>query len=593
MIFLASVTEWLYQVWAFLTTGRVMATIGGAGFALLAIVLLIASRTRWGQNKLVTKCVVLSILAHIWLLMYAMGVRTMLPQGDPRGVNQAVAISFEDSMVTELPAEQPAQVDPLEQVAQETWQQPMPMDQLPRPPELRPFELRLPELGPRESFVWEKPPELLAEVTPTPLPPLPQDLLDQFSQDEPIVSKPEPTPVEHPRDKEESLTKTVLPPAAPDPQMPSEYQLRQASNRLELARPFGADADSEAAVEAALDWLARAQSDDGSWNAARFGGGTETNALGENRHNTGNRADTGVSGLALLAFLSAGHTHLDGKHRDTVAKGLSYLLQAQMPSGDLSGPKQIGNEQSVVNARMYCHSIAFLALAEAHAMTHDQVIREGLIKAAQFTLAAQDVRGGGWRYRPGDPGDLSLFGWKAMALKSVSRSGIEVPVVVTRRMHNFLDSCAAGNGGLARYRPSEGRPSETMTAEALACRMLLDYPLSREARREATEMIMRNLPGTQPDNVYYWYYATLALFQFQDENWRVWNQAMKNRLLQTQEPAYSGDAGSWKPDGNWGGYGGRVYSTAMSCLCLEVYYRYLPLYQRSTASNTSLQKFSR
>lgn len=588
MILFASVTEWLYQVWAFLTTGRVMATIGGAGFALLAIVLLIASRTRWGQNKLVTKCVVLSILAHIWLLMYAMGVRTMLPQGDPRGVNQAVAISFEDSMVPELPAEQPAPIDPLEQVAQDTWQQPTPMDQLPSPPELRP-----PELGPRESFVWEKPPELLAEVTPTPLPPLPQDLLDQFSQDEPIVSKPEPAPVEHPRDKEESLTKTVLPPAVPDPQMPSEYQLRQASNRLELARPFGADADSEAAVEAALDWLAKAQSDDGSWNAARFGGGTETNALGENRHNTGNRADTGVSGLALLAFLSAGHTHLDGKHRDTVAKGLSYLLQAQMPSGDLSGPKQIGNEQSVVNARMYCHSIAFLALAEAHAMTHDQVIREGLIKAAQFTLAAQDVRGGGWRYRPGDPGDLSLFGWKAMALKSVSRSGIEVPVVVTRRMHNFLDSCAAGNGGLARYRPSEGRPSETMTAEALACRMLLDYPLSREARREATEMIMRNLPGTQPDNVYYWYYATLALFQFQDENWRVWNQAMKNRLLQTQEPAYSNDAGSWKPDGIWGGYGGRVYSTAMSCLCLEVYYRYLPLYQRSTASNTPLQKFSR
>ena len=37
-------------------------------------------------------------------------------------------------------------------------------------------------------------------------------------------------------------------------------------------------------------------------------------------------------------------------------------------------------------------------------------------------------------------------------------------------------------------------------------------------------------------------------------------------------------AGSWTPDGVWGGYGGRVYSTAMAALCLEVYYRYLPLY---------------
>ncbi len=40
-------------------------------------------------------------------------------------------------------------------------------------------------------------------------------------------------------------------------------------------------------------------------NAKQFGAGTETMALGENRQGTGDRADTGVSGLALLAFLSA------------------------------------------------------------------------------------------------------------------------------------------------------------------------------------------------------------------------------------------------------------------------------------------------
>jgi hypothetical protein len=229
-----------------------------------------------------------------------------------------------------------------------------------------------------------------------------------------------------------------------------------------------------------------------------------------------------------------------------------------------------------------------LALAEAHAMTQDQILREALLKATQYTIAAQDIRGGGWRYIPGngDPGDLSLFGWKAMALKSVSRSGIAVPTVVEKRMRSFLDSCAAGKGGLARYRPREGAPSETMTAEALACRLLLDFPLSLEARREATQLIMSDLPGSKPDNVYFWYYATLALFQLQDENWRVWNGALKGRLLQTQEPAYSSDAGSWTPDGIWGGYGGRVYSTAMSCLCLEVYYRYLPLYQRNNPARS-------
>ena len=37
-------------------------------------------------------------------------------------------------------------------------------------------------------------------------------------------------------------------------------------------------------------------------------------------------------------------------------------------------------------------------------------------------------------------------------------------------------------------------------------------------------------------------------------------------------------AGSWDPSGPWGRYGGRLYSTAISTLTLEVYYRLLPLY---------------
>jgi hypothetical protein len=37
------------------------------------------------------------------------------------------------------------------------------------------------------------------------------------------------------------------------------------------------------------------------------------------------------------------------------------------------------------------------------------------------------------------------------------------------------------------------------------------------------------------------------------------------------------NAGSWDPDMEWGGYGGRVYSTALAAMCLEVYYRYAPM----------------
>lgn len=621
-------SENFQYAWAYLWSGRTFAIALGILFALIAIALLIASRTRWGQAKPLTKCVVLSVLAHVWLLLYACGTRVVLPQGDPNGAMNSVAVSLD---ATRNEAAGPAaMLIPSEALDDEkdessdaaaqspsaepipAWERPVDSAALPTPDIF--------ETAPPEDSADALAEELLSDFEPAPLPSLSDEppqkpaespepefaavTSDDEANREPVLPPPSAPTAVADRAVDASLAATpspVLPPistagmtpidalprmseasmARDTTQPPAEYQLRQAADRLELARPFGADQDTEASVAAALDWLAGAQTDDGAWNAKQFGAGTETFALGENRRGTGDRADTGVSGLALLAFLSGGHTHLDGKHRTTVQRGLEYLIRSQMPSGDLSGPKQIGNDASVTNARMYCHGIATLALAEAYAMTHDAALREPLTRAVRYTLSAQDLRGGGWRYRPGDSGDLSQFGWQAMSLRSAERSGIPIDPLAKRRMLHFLDSCAAGYaGGLARYRPGEGAPSPTMTAEALACRLLLNHRLGPAAQREARSQLLANLPGAGEDNVYYWYYATLALFQMQDDGWRQWNQALKTRLLATQKPAYEPHAGSWDPDPVWGGYGGRVYSTAMSCLCLEVYYRYLPLYQR-------------
>lgn len=644
---LGQISETLWRGWLYVTHTRSLAIGLGVGFAILAIVLLIASRTRWGQAKPLTKCVILSVLAHVWLLMYALGGRIVLPQGNPEGGDTNMSVAFE-SQSTFIPLlaspsdaaaeDQSDAADAADQSPEEDdhfspqpWERTAALGELPQPDALR-------DLLAKSRL---SPPALLAVADPTPLPPLPEPQADEATepkQSVPDISQstasesiapaeqPPPTPgsPSESSDSQPSLAAnsatpaSILPPQsiAPPPisaasnaaipvsasqspvlpprielpadtRLPPEYQLRQATNRLQLATAFGADQDSEAAVEAGLAWLAAAQSSDGSWNAQQFGGGTETRALGESRYGTGEKADTGVSGLALLAFLSAGHTHLHGKYQTTVSQGLRYLLRAQMPSGDLSGPKQVGNDRGVLNARMYCHSIATLALAEAHVMSGDAAIRDSLIRAAQYSINAQDPRGGGWRYRPRDPGDMSQFGWQAMALKSVGRSGIAVPGDVTQRMHGFIDSCTAGRaGGLFTYRPQEGWPSETMTAEGLACRLLIDYPPTAAAQQEALTMIMKHRPGVGEDNVYFWYYATLALFQLQDENWRQWNAALKQRLLATQLPVYAQQAGSWDPDALWGGYGGRVYSTAMSCLCLEVYYRFLPMYRSANIART-------
>ena len=116
-----------------------------------------------------------------------------------------------------------------------------------------------------------------------------------------------------------------------------------------------------------------------------------------------------------------------------------------------------------------------------------------------------------------------------------------------------------------------------MTAEALVCRQFLGIVDSPQTLSEASSFVLQEMPGAGRTNHYYWYYATLGMYQLQGEPWRRWNEALQKNLLATQR--HDGAlAGSWDPDPVWGGCGGRAYSTALATLCLEVYYRFLPLY---------------
>ena len=116
-----------------------------------------------------------------------------------------------------------------------------------------------------------------------------------------------------------------------------------------------------------------------------------------------------------------------------------------------------------------------------------------------------------------------------------------------------------------------------MTAEALVCRYFLATENSPAAIDEAAAYLLQERPGEGPANYYYWYYGTVALFQRQGDDWTRWNAALQGELLTSQR--WDGNSvGSWDPSDQWGGYGGRVYSTSMATLSLEVYYRYLPLY---------------
>ena len=562
--------------------------------------------TRFGQARPISKCIVLSLLAHVLLLIYAYSTHVLYgPPGSLTG--RAVTVRIRDAaddieaapQVSTTPKQwqQPGESNaPLLLASPEDRKEDKAPDSSPSPPEptpspalasAPPAESEPPsQLQPDLTNLIPDGPSPVASVSESPQPPPVNPLREQSAGTADSLAM-DSAPVAPPSDGPDEfvVAKKSAPRRLGDGlDMPETLQARVAADRLKAAQPFGATAQTETAVAGALDWLAKAQSNDGRWDADVYGAGRETKTLGHDRRGAGAQADTGVTSLALLAFLGSGETHLSGRHRETVQQGLEFLLASQARDGSLAGNAELF-------AAMYCHGIATLALGEAYALSGDDRLLPGLQRALQFTIEAQSAAGG-WRYekpatfalrRPNqaaDPGDMSQFGWQLMALKSAELGGLPMPIATRVKMVRFLQSCSIGkNRGLAGYRPGD-RASRTMTAEGLVCRYFLDAENSPSALDEGATYVMEERPNRQSPNYYYWYYATLAMFQRQGEDWQRWNAALQAELLARQR--WDGDAaGSYDPDDLWGGYGGRVYSTALATLSLEVYYRYLPIHAPS------------
>ncbi|HJN11260.1 MAG TPA: hypothetical protein QF564_21415 [Pirellulaceae bacterium] len=653
-------------------SARTLGLMLWGGLAVLTLALLIVTRTRWGHAQPLSKCVVLSVFAHVLFMGYAYGTKLIFDAGNQTReevMQLAVIAADRETQFTQAPADalqpwdrlaseaaSPAEIEAPERLLT-SFQEPTTAITVTKPN----FESS-PEPQDIETSEPERPLPAAAPVEMSPLMPAEISKVEiDSTSDEPSVvatpnTRPEPTGPELPRavvdqsptsndstdsprhdevgpdgqqiqrlvdvpieadsaqtargafDQMEAtdnaagsqnnavpisviqertpaplVEATVMPapvvagPARRRPgdglPVPKLYQMRNPENRLRMAQQFGGNEHSEGAVDDALSWLASAQSADGRWDANQFDGGTESQTLGHDRQAAGTDADTGITGLALLAFLAAGHTHLEGAYRENVQHGLEFLLRSQADNGNLYGDARLF-------ARMYCHGIAALALGEAYVMTGDHRLMPFLAQATRYTRNSQHPSLGGWRYQPGDQGDMSQFGWQVMALRSTELAGIEIPSETRDGMLRFLRRARTGpHGGLAAYRAGE-RPSRTMTAEAMACRYFLRLTPTQASVDEATDLIHRELPGAGRVNLYYWYYATLTLFHGQDPDWERWNEALQDQLLSSQR-RHGQLGGSWDPDTVWGGYGGRVYSTAMAALCLEVYYRYLPLFDEA------------
>ena len=128
-------------------------------------------------------------------------------------------------------------------------------------------------------------------------------------------------------------------------------------------------------------------------------------------------------------------------------------------------------------------------------------------------------------------------------------------------------------------------PSPAMSAEAAFSRILLGQMLTAGQQQELCKYLLKFEPGKgrndlfQLDDFYTWYYTALVLMQLQNDAWHTWNQQMQKRLLSIQQKD-GAVKGSWNPKTKHSRLGGRIYTTAIATLTLQVYYRYLPEYAK-------------
>jgi hypothetical protein len=336
---------------------------------------------------------------------------------------------------------------------------------------------------------------------------------------------------------------------------------RTGAMRQALMAMYGATDETREAVKLGLEWLKRQQHRSGYWSLRRpFSNGAST----DNK--------CAATAMALIAFAGDGNTHLQGPYRREVEKGLKFLVAQQDRGGYMA-------EESRGHDKGYAQAQATIALCELYAMTKDSWLRGYAQQAIDFTFKAQGPNGG-WRYRPGEPGDTSVTGWYVMAIQSAIAGGLEVNDSKVRMISDYLDSASVYNGAGYAYLPGQSNATPTMTAEGLLCRQYLGWEKGNPALIDGVRLLEADGPfDIRNHNVYYWYYATQVLHHFGGAEWRRWNDVMKVKLpaLQVKRGA---ERGSWAPQRDRYSIGGRLYTTCLSIYCLEVYYRHLPLYDQ-------------
>jgi hypothetical protein len=364
-----------------------------------------------------------------------------------------------------------------------------------------------------------------------------------------------------------------------------------------LAAPAAAQADASSditpesivAVERALAQLAATQNPDGSWT------GTVGFKLNQSYQVTARDVPhVGVTALAGLAFLSAGHLPDRGKYGPNISRATDFVLGCVQENGLITAHE----------TRMYSHAFATLFLAEVYGMKERADIRSKLQAAVDLIVASQNSEGA-WRYVPyAVESDMSIAVCQLNALRGARNVGIRVPKSTIERARQYVAASyvesddqrfrypddyywlARGSFKYQATRHSNTRSSFALTAAGIAALhnsglygSVLEGAGGRMDLAASIDFLEETYHRVSGSSIYtfhyfYWYghyYAVQALYVIGGKHWAWYYPRIRDELVRGQL-----ENGSWPCTQG----PGPAFSTAVGAVILSLPYGYLPIFQR-------------
>jgi hypothetical protein len=261
---------------------------------------------------------------------------------------------------------------------------------------------------------------------------------------------------------------------------------------------------------------------------------------------------TAATALAIMALLDFRDQDKQGLFEPTLARAVKWLRAQQQEDGMFrSAPK----------GSQYATAIALIALGQAAAASGGDDLRKAVHRGLQG-LSLHQGADGGYRYRPLDPGDLSVVAWVAQAVEAARRAEVEIPQAMQDGLPGFLNAVWLGDERFLYTVGGQDRPS------LYPAGMLAGLILWKEPAPDTLETWRAWLKRRPPGEIYSFYYGVRVAIALDGGLADPWREAILSLAGRQQQQGPRAGLFGGELD-RWLRQGGIVVQTAFAVLTME------------------------